>query len=497
LATAILLACIGTSAPRLRADEPIASPALWRAFRPFVIALGDGDPARATRYLNAVDQLHRKLDAKLERDASIAEIADKTSASYQDLNLSRLLELLPERDGAWRFLAMHGAPTSTGYRLFRGAGPSGVERGVFGTSSNVLRMRRLEDKSDERYAVQWRGSLGVGALAWSSLQRAGRDGLRILEEPAADATRAQLLREIAKSQPALGSEDRNVLATFEASFPQTAQLLMSLTHIDDLIVAGPRADGSTRVRLIARWNRERLEQLYPELTDYLDNFGDLIALDARLHDAAGNTLASFWFDSGQMRGRLEFAVRDGNIVPSRAGKLLPDSAPHFERMHAHVNVHSQAMGIQMYVDDFVIDGQVLERERGMQLATQMNKTPRFRIEGAVFGVLPVGVLDWFVPGDIPGLARHMFQVAARSNDGRGIEVSYGFEQLADERSAVDGRVGVDVLDSALIRFGMKIAADRVFPDADQQADMRKLVLASREAFALDVIRFSTSGQLSQ
>ena len=56
------------------------------------------------------------------------------------------------------------------------------------------------------------------------------------------------------------------------------------------------------------------------------------------------------------------------------------------------------------------------RERGMQLATQMNKTPRFRIEGAVFGVLPVGVLDWFVPGDIPGLARHMFQVAARSND---------------------------------------------------------------------------------
>ena len=135
--------------------------------------------------------------------------------------------------------------------------------------------------------------------------------------------------------------------------------------------------------------------------------------------------------------------------------------------------------------------------RALQLATQMNKTPRFRIEGAVFGVLPVGVLDWFVPGDIPGLARHMFQVAARSNDGRGIEVSYGFEQLADERSAVDGRVGVDVLDSALIRFGMKIAADRVFPDADQQADMRKLVLASREAFALDVIRFSTSGQLSQ
>jgi hypothetical protein len=91
----------------------------------------------------------------------------------------------------------------------------------------------------------------------------------------------------------------------------------------------------------------------------------------------------------------------------------------------------------------------------------------------------------------------MFQVASRSNDGRGIEVSYGFEQLADERSAVEGRAGVDVLDSSLIRFGMKIAADRVFPDADQQADMRKLVLASREACALDVVRFSTSSQLSQ
>jgi hypothetical protein len=366
---------------------------------------------------------------------------------------------------------------------------------VFGTSSNVLRMRRIEDMDDERYALQWRGSLGVGALAWSSLQRAGHDGLRILEEPAADAARAPLLREIAQSQPALGPEDRSVLATIAASFPQTARLLLSLTHTEDVIVAGPGADGSTRVRLIARWNRARLEQLYPELTDYLDNFGDLIALDARLHDVAGNTLASFWFDSAQMHGRLEFAVRDGKIVPSRAGKLLPESAARFERMHAHVNLRSQAMGIQMYVDDFVIDAQYLERERGMELTTQMNKTPRFRIEGAVFGVLPVGVLDWFVPGDIPGLARHMFQVASRSNDGRGIELSYGFEQLADQRSAVDGHAGVDVLDSSLIRFGMKIAADRVFPDADQQADMRKLVLAGREAFALDVVRFSTTNQL--
>jgi hypothetical protein len=345
--------------------------------------------------------------------------------------------------------------------------------------------------------VQWRGGLGVGALSWLSLERAGHDGLRIVEEQGGDETRAPLVHALAKSQASLGAEDRNVLATLVASFPETVRLLMSISYADDIVVAKSGADDSTRVRLIVRWNRAGLKKSYPELTDYLDNFGDLIALDARLHDAAGNTLASFWFDSGKMRSRLEFAVRDGNIVPSRGGKLLPSVAPHFERMHAHLNLHSQALGIQMYVDDLVIDAQVLERERGVQLAAQMNKTPRFRIEGAVFGVLPVGVLDWFVPGDIPGLAQHMFQVAARSNDGRGIELNSGFEEIADGRSTVDGRVSVEVLDSALIRFAMKIAADRVFPDADQQADMRKFALASRRAFAADVDRFSRHGQLPQ
>ena len=348
-------------------------------------------------------------------------------------------------------------------------------------------MRRLEVKDNTHYALQWRGGIGVGALSWSSIQQGIRDALRILEEQPDDATRAQLLHEIQQAHPALGPEDRKVMSTTWASFPETARLLTSIIRTDDVIVAGPRVDGSARVRLVMRWNRERMEQQYPDLTDYLDNFGNLIAIDARLHDAAGNTLASLWFDSSRMQLRVEFTVREGKLVPSRAGKLLIDAEPHFERMHAHVNMHSQAFGIQMFVDDLVIDAQVLESERGMQLATQMNKTPRFRIEGAVFGVLPVGVLDWFVPGDIPGLARRMFEVAARGNDGRGIELSDRFEQLADQRSVPRGQRE---------RGGTRHRVDPLWHEdrgrprhsgcRSTEPTCKKFAVALRERFAFDV-----------
>jgi hypothetical protein len=87
----------------------------------------------------------------------------------------------------------------------------------------------------------------------------------------------------------------------------------------------------------------------------------------------------------------------------------------------------------------------------------------------------------------------MFEVAARSNDGRGIELSFGCDTAADGGSVLDARAAVDVLDSALIRFGMRIAADRVIPDSDQRADLRKLINAYRDALALDVQRFSRYG----
>lgn len=497
--------------PRL-GDELVASPAVWRAFRPLVLAMGDGDAARAVSYLREGTALLRKAEGKLERDVPTLAFQTRAVESLEDFDLKAFFQLLPRRDGPFRYFAFEGAPTASAYR-FRELSSAAAEvsaasaRRGFGDSSSVIRMRHIEAKDDKHYLLQWRGGVGVGPLAWTSLVAGAHDALSMLEERDASpprtgqpvATLPLILRTadalLKKSQPSLGVEDRRVLAAAWASFPQAAALLTSIGRTDDVVDETTRADGVTRVSWNSRWDAERTAKGYPALTDFFHDLGDLAEARIKLTDANGLTVATIQADTEHMRVRIAAFVKDGKLVPSRNGQPQLDSAPRLEQMRAHVDLHFQAVGIHMYVDDLKVELGLFERGDGAILRANVRRTPKVRVRGAAFGIVPAGMLDWFIPGDIPGLARRMLDVATLGNDGQGIAVSARFVSAVDGRSTVESSGGFEILDTALIRFGMKIAADRVMPDEEANEDIRRLRVAYRDAFFADVERFGKYGRV--
>jgi hypothetical protein len=492
--------------PRL-ADELVASPEVWRAFRPLVIATGDGAPARAVSYLRVGTELLRKAEGKLERDAVTLAFQTRALESLEDFDLETFFQQLPRRDGPFRYFAFEGAPTRTAYR-FRELSSAAAEvsatsaRRDFGDSSSVIRMRHLDSNDDKRYLLQWRGGVGVGPLSWTSLVAGVHDALAMLEvhdAPAAQVLPPLLLRtadaQLKKSQPDLSADDRRVLAAAWASFPQSAALLSSVGRTDDVVDEQVRADGVTRVSWSSRWDAARTRESYPGLTDFFHDLGDLAEARVKVTDAQGLTLAQIQADTEHMRVRVVAFVKEGKLVPSRAGQPVLDSAPRLDHVRAHVDLHFQAVGIHIYVDDLKLELSLFERGDGAILRAHVRRTPNVRVRGAAFGFVPAGMLDWFIPGDIPGLARRMLDVATQGNDGEGIAASLRFASAVDGRSSVESSGGCEILDTALIRFGMKIAADRVMPDDEAEQDIRRLRVAYRDAFAADVERFANYGKL--
>ncbi|MEY4514813.1 MAG: hypothetical protein RLZZ450_6935, partial [Pseudomonadota bacterium] len=215
----------------------------------------------------------------------------------------------------------------------------------------------------------------------------------------------------------------------------------------------------------------------------------------KLTDAHGLTLAVVQLDSEHMRARVVAFVKDGKLVQSRNDQPVLDSALRLDQMRAHVDLHFQAVGIHMYVDDLKVELGFFERGDGAILRANVRRTPNVRVRGAAFGIVPAGMLDWFIPGDIPGLARRMLDVATLGNEGQGIALSARFVSAVDGRSLVESSGGFEILDTALIRFGMKIAADRVMPDEAASDDIRRLRVTYRDAFAADVERFGKYGRV--
>lgn len=483
-------------------DELVASPLVWRAFRPLVLAFGAGDPTRAVTYLRAGTALLRKSDGPVERDAPTRAFQAQSLASLNEFDLQEFFALLPERDGPYRYFAFEGSPTARAYRFQIGRGkqfevyPGSARRG-FGESSGVIRMRHVRADDKLRYLLQWHGGVGVGALSWPALVAGAHDALRLLEERTPERELPLVLRTadsyLKKAQPALHQEDRRVLASLWGSFPEVSKLLSSVSTTDDVVVADGAPEGVTKVRLISRWDVEKLTPDYPRLAKFYRHLGNLIELHARLVDDDGNTLLELWLDTEHMRSRIEAYLRAGELVPSRAGKPLPDVAARFVRMRLHTNVHVQFFGLHMFVDDLTVALQNDEQASGDALTLQMTRTPRFRATGAAFGVFPTGMLDWFIPGDIEGLARRMMEVTMRGNAGRGVLMNVRFFGAQDGLATLDGSAGLEILDTALIRFGMKIAADRVMPDKQEQRDLSRLLVAYRDAFTADLERFAKYG----
>ena len=246
---------VGLAQPRL-GDEVVASPLVWRAFRPAVIALGDRDRERAISYLRASDVLLRKADGPIERDAPTMRFQTRALASLADFDLKDFFELLPERDGPYHAFAFSGVPLERGYRFEVGKGSAfevnatSARRG-FGEASGVVRMRHVEADNKFRYLL---------AGARRARRRSARRGPR--SAPAredfvdwlgehADYMTIPLLLQTADSQlkhmqPALHEEDRRVLASLWGSFPEVSRLLSSVSSVDDVLVARPDTRDSRR-----------------------------------------------------------------------------------------------------------------------------------------------------------------------------------------------------------------------------------------------------------
>lgn len=483
-------------------DELVASPLVWRAFRPLVLAFGDGDSVRAVSYLRAGTALLRKTDGPLERDATTREFQTKALAQLNEFDLKAFFLLLPGRDGPFRYFAFEGSPTPRAYRFQVSRGKAfevyaNSARRSLGESSGEIRMRHVRADDKLRYLLQWHGGVGVGALSWPALLAGVRDGLRLLEERPSERALPLVLRTaesyLKRTQPALHEEDRRVLASLWGSFPEVSKLLSSVSTTDDVVVADGAPGGVTRVRLITRWDVEKLERAYPWLAEFYRDLGNLIELKARLVDQDGHTLLDVMLDTEHMQSRVEAFVQNGELVPGLQGKPLAGVAPRYGQMRLHANLHFQFFGLHMFVDDLTVALQNRAQAGGDALTLQLTRTPRFRATGAAFGVFPSGMLDWFIPGDIEGLARRMMEVTMRGNDGRGVLMNVRFVRADDGLATLDGSAGLELLDTALIRFGMKIAADRVMPDEQEQRDIARLLLAYRAAFTADLERFAKYG----
>jgi hypothetical protein len=409
-----------------------------RGWKPALALTGDGDPTRAISAMRGAADLWKITLQHTDVDSATLDFMTRALESLKDFDLRELHELLPEQNGPFRELHVHGARDHNRYVVGRAPTPN-FEIGPEGTrerpgdSSFVLRSRGVPaSDGDTNFLIQARAGLVIGNISWPMVMASNREWLRLIvsdstHDAAAGARPMVATRQTAKqANPMLGPEDVDVVATLWESFPRVSYLASSLGRVDDLVVNDqpPNAGGAKHLRVMLTVDLPRMTESYPEIADYLDDLGKLFSIDLDWVDVQGRKLASLHVESERLQARLELYTKDGFILPFRNHQVFVDEPVDPTRgplrYTTRVNSNFRMLGMYSHMRGGRMDWTYDPTARGMELRGRMTQVPTITVDGAALGFLPPGLIDAFIPGDLHSLITEFLTTACNGNEGRGI-----------------------------------------------------------------------------
>jgi hypothetical protein len=480
------------------------TPVVERGWLPVVALAGARDSARAVRTLREIARVWGIALREREVDAVTRDFLDRAGGSLQDFNLKRLYELLPEKDGQFHQLSVSASVVGGKYRIGKPSdatfvvGPNGPRQQV-GDASLVLRAAPIATHDgDTNYLMQGRAGIVVGPIAWPMVIDAAQQFLRLFGSAGEDPSARPMVasrQTVLSRNPQLGAEDVEPLATLWEAFPRLANQLASLGGVDDVIAAPvTAAPGVKRVRAVLHLDPARMKQRYAKLSAYLTGLDRLLEADARWLDAQDRTFATLHVDSKNLSARLELYTKDGLILPTRGERVFVDQPiaasigtfPYSVRASANFRV----LGVGSQMRGARVDFEHERSERGLELRAKMTQIPVITVSGAALGILPTGVIDMFIPGDIQGLIEKSLATACNGNGGRGITVEARYDGRPEGNATLDGAIVFEAIDNFLVKLGFGYFSDHMLPGADVREDISQLLRDLQSGFSADLERYA-------
>lgn len=500
-----IVPCLAASGLALAGAPELIRPRGWA---PLVQLAGAGDAKKAVESLGlGVRTLHGVLHG-LDVDAPTRTFVTGLRESLDDFDLEGFHGLLPmaEKNG-WRRARVTGRLEGQRY-LLRQA-PNGVRgvdpRGPFGARAGDLVAAVGACQAEKAWRLELDAGVGAGAIGWGQVEAAAAEALRLVAsgDPRAPGACSDAgarpgtptRTRIARTHPGLRPEDVEVLGVLWEAFPALAEVGLTVARVEDLAVFDPTGKAAyqqLRASLVLR--PDLMEERYPELAEFVAGLGPLFKADLRWLDDQGRSLARAHVQTEQLRLTLEAFVLDGRLLPvGLDGQVVVAPQPAASRFTCQADLTFSVNGIVTTVRGMVAETVVTRGEGGaLDVVGRIKKKPQVTVGGRAFGILPTWAVDVVIPGNLEELTNELLGTACEHawDDGeRGLVMALRARRAGDAGTfTAGGRVAV--LDSALIRFGARVAGMKLVPDDETREELWRLMGEVHGAFARDLAGFA-------
>jgi hypothetical protein len=474
--------------------------------------------ADRVRGLEETMAFSRAFLTRFSLSAATQKLWDNLWESLNTLNIASIYQLAVADDKAvqplaWRQFVLRGGRIERDFLLEVQAGTATdwpIDRPVakFGQMRGAISLRPSQEQSDT-FLFRSDMEVDVGGLCWDDLVEALAKVIEAVDLTVHDfPTSAKLPENLEKAVqlrfPKLEGDSLLLMAEWMRAYPNLTALIPCFIIPENLVhrrARVPLMPAWTEVDMVVSLHREYLEYHYPDYASFINSMAGMLEATFVLKDANGNVLLTVMVDTKTFSLSIKAAICQGRLVPKNsAGELLYEHA---------ADVHAQAAdlcwegmmlihvsGIELELANLKLYGHYGKWEDFAILKWRFCEPPRAKVSGALWGFIPVGVLDFFIPSNLEELATKFLKALANSNGGEGLKMQFSYA-----RGATQGRivfhVATELEDSGFFGFLMRIFHSRMLPSPEANAQKIKIIAALLDAWHADFALFARYHRLSE
>jgi hypothetical protein len=288
-------------------------------------------------------------------------------------------------------------------------------------------------------------------------------------------------------------EARKVINAFYQAFPNLAILFDHYIKVNTLLktkyyngIAYTHFDFSVSCRY------EALKKDYPLISEYLEQFRDVLQTGIKSINTNGNYLFDLQFDCSPDFFKFSMVTKEGKIIPfTKNGQPVFDegfSLPQLKKYYFKLvtKLLFNAYGLKYFNNNIVTEGTYVNTRDIAVLNLKLDRVSKTKVYGRKYHIFPKWFIDFIIPDNIDQLIYELVTVMLHANDDKGSFVKFEFDKRIPGEVYFNSLASSEYVDNFFIKLELGIWRNILKTDQETVDEINSLILRGLGAILNDL-----------
>lgn len=277
--------------------------------------------------------------------------------------------------------------------------------------------------------------------------------------------------------------ERKIIYQLEKDFPKSIRFLNLYTTSSSLLAESEENSTYTKIQFSGELNQKNIRIHYPYLGDYLDNLKDLGWVKFDLVLPTGQKILQAGLSSEKLQLTATLFTKNGKLIPYTVSGKTENldfkneiSFTNITKLDYKINIqfHGNIYGLHFDSNAIRLNAHFSKKTNEGIFKFQFVDFEKIRVSGGFSYLIPVWLINFVIPGDLEELVNHFVLVLQKANDGKGTFGEFSWTNKS-KNWEFNANVQTEIVDSFLIRFGLRIWNNKFLPSVEAREELGKLI----------------------